>query len=92
MVLSPENYAFIMNVDTLEVDKFQLAPGHMMRRATSDEIVVIKRHVKQFGGEDILLVRICGRSACPVTKVKSKSCLNQNGATSWLHIVVATTS
>ena len=50
MVLSPENYAFIMNVDTLEVDKFQLAPGHMMRRATSDEIVVIKRHVKQFGG------------------------------------------
>ena len=47
-----ESYAFIMNVWQLaEVETYTLAPGHVLRRATTDETEVIKRTLARIAGE-----------------------------------------
>ncbi len=46
-----ESYAFVMNVlDFTDSESYEMAPGHVLRRATSHEISVIKKQVKQFAG------------------------------------------
>lgn len=37
-----ENIAFVMNVASLERENYTLAPSHVLRRATQDEITLIK--------------------------------------------------
>lgn len=50
VVTSPENYAFVMNIASLGVEKYILAPGHQLRRATRNEIAVIKERIEHLGG------------------------------------------
>jgi hypothetical protein len=51
----PENYAFVMNVSHLEgATNYTLAPGHELRRATSDEIAFIKDTLKRWGPSSTL--------------------------------------
>jgi len=61
---SPENYAFVMNIGELLGDQAQtLAPGHKLRRATSDEQKTIKEALgRVIAGEPILHRIFLGRS------------------------------
>lgn len=44
-----ENYAFVMNVGHLTgADTFDLAPGHVLRRATADEVAFIKQTIGRY--------------------------------------------
>lgn len=46
----PESFAFVMNVSQLvDAPSYALAPGHELRRATNDEITIIKDTLKQLG-------------------------------------------
>jgi hypothetical protein len=46
-----ENYAFVMNICELtDIESYELAPGHVLRRATSDEISVIKSTLARLAG------------------------------------------
>ena len=47
MKTQAEKYAFAMNVSELEKDEFVIAPGHVLRRATQNEIETIRRIMKQ---------------------------------------------
>jgi len=54
----PESYAFVMNVWHLsDAASYTLAPGHELRRATADEVAVIKDTVKSLGPAPQLLYR-----------------------------------
>jgi hypothetical protein len=41
-----ENYAFVMNVASLPVESYELAPGHTLRRATHEEAEEIKQNLE----------------------------------------------
>lgn len=41
----PQNYAFVANIARLPVEAFEVAPGHVLRRATAAEIAVIRETV-----------------------------------------------
>ena len=44
------SFAFVVNVASLEVESFTLAPGQVLRRAQADEIEVIKSTIDRFNG------------------------------------------
>ena len=44
------SFAFVVNVASLEVESFTLAPGQVLRRAQPDEIEVIKSTIDRFNG------------------------------------------
>ncbi len=44
------SFAFVVNVASLEVESFTLAPGQVLRRAQVDEIEVIKSTIDRFNG------------------------------------------
>ncbi len=46
-----ENYAFVMNIWELTgLDRYELAPGHVLRRATPDETAVVKSTLARLAG------------------------------------------
>jgi len=46
-----QNYAFVMNVfDLGDLPNYEIAPGHMLRRATHDEIETIRGTLLRLGG------------------------------------------
>jgi hypothetical protein len=45
-----ENYTFVMNVAALTDETYELAPGHVLRRATHEEIEEIRRELERLGG------------------------------------------
>jgi hypothetical protein len=45
-----DSFAFVVNVASLELDSFTLAPGQVLRRAQADEIAVIKSTIDRFNG------------------------------------------
>jgi hypothetical protein len=47
MESQPESYAFVMDVSELEKEEFVIAPGHVLRRATPEEIETIRRLMGQ---------------------------------------------
>ncbi len=44
------SFAFVVNVASLELESFTLAPGQVLRRAQPDEIAVIKSTIDRFNG------------------------------------------
>lgn len=44
------SFAFVVNVASLELESFTLAPGQVLRRAQADEIEVIKTTIDRFNG------------------------------------------
>lgn len=83
-VAEPESYAFVMNVLELTDGKsYELAPGHVLRRAMSDEISVIKNTIKRFVGllPSPSLMEHFRNTSGHIREVLTSNCLSKPGGT-----------
>ncbi len=62
-----QSFGFVMNVASLGAESFTLAPGHVLRRAASDEITFIKSTVEGLGGSSDPYRKLLWEGQWPVT-------------------------
>ena len=50
-----EHYAFVSNITSLQREEYTIAPGHVLRHATEEEVTEIKRWIDQLSGTHFYL-------------------------------------